>query len=456
MTAAAQTAALIIAPSISMDESDCLFWEVFLSVLSLFFLTFFSIFEAALHNLSPFELKLLKEERRSGGGEVLQLLARDNLQVIIPLSFGIQLSFVALAVFTVHVVLTMLRPWGLLWSLLVMVGIIFVFRQLVPRMLACRTPDRILLFLLPLFSLVFPFLRMCTTPVKCAMKWVGDGEPGPEEERPPRDEGDKEREIEALIAIGKEEEVLEKEEEELVKSVLEFGDTEVREVMTPRSEIVAIKESATVAEVVDLMARDRHSRIPVYRENLDQIVGVIYVRNLISRLKEVGWDSPIKDLLINPVFVAEGDRLAEVFKEIKLKRAWMVFVRNEYGGISGLITIEDVLEEIVGDISDEDQTDEAQIVPQGRNTFLVSGKVSLYDLGEALRVRLEDEDCQTIGGLLTKRLGRLPRKSEKVVMGSIALTVLSVDQRKVNRLFIERLREEGSAEPPSARGEEER
>lgn len=436
-----------------MDESDCLFWELFLSALSLFFLTFFSIFEAALHNLSPFELKLLKEEHRAGRGEVLQLLAVDNLQVIIPLSFGIQLSFVALAVFTVDAVLTILRPWGLLWALLIMVGIIFVFRQLIPRMLACRTPERILLFLLPLFSMVFPLLRLCATPVKCAMKWVGEGKPGTDEEKAPRDEGDKEREIEALIAIGKEEEVLEKEEEELVKSVLEFGDTEVREVMTPRSEIVAIREEATVAEVVDLMARERHSRIPVYRDNLDQIVGVIYVRNLISRLKEVGWDAPIRDLLINPVFVAEGDRLAEVFKEIKLKRAWMVFVKNEYGGVSGLITIEDLLEEIVGDLSDEDQTDEAQILPQGRNTFLVSGKVSLYDLGEALQVKLEDEDCQTIGGLITKRLGRLPRKSEKIVIGNIALTVLSVDQRKVNRLFIERLREQDSEEVESARGE---
>ncbi|MCX8012529.1 MAG: CBS domain-containing protein [Desulfobacterota bacterium] len=159
---------------------------------------------------------------------------------------------------------------------------------------------------------------------------------------------------------------------------------------------------------------------------------------MLARVGEKGGDSPINDLLIPPVFVFEDQLLSEVFKEIKKNHAWMVFVKNEYGGISGLITIEDLIEEIVGEISDEDQTENQEIVPQEDNSFLVSGSVSLYKLSEALGITFEDEDCQTIGGLITKLLGNLPKRNERIELDGISVVVLSADSRKVNRVLIRR------------------
>jgi len=210
-------------------------------------------------------------------------------------------------------------------------------------------------------------------------------------------------------------------------------------VMTPRSKIIAIQEEATLKEVKNLMVQEKHSRIPVYRENLDQILGVVYVRHLLTRLEEKKWDASIKNLLLSPVFVSEDKLLSELLKEIKKKRSSMVFVKNDYGGVSGLITIEDLLEEIVGEISDEDQTEEEEIIQQGSGVYIVSGGVSLDKLSDALDVKLEDHDCHSIGGLITKTIGRLPKKDEKIETQGLSVTVLNADSRKVNRLFVEKL-----------------
>ena len=420
-----------------MDESDFFFGEFFLTIFFLFFLLFFSTIASALHRLTPFDLKLLKEHHRSKN-TILNLLAENNLKVFIPLSFGIHTSLVFVFILTTHMVLQKINVFPLFWSLAILLSLSFLFCQLLPQLLVHHNPEKRLLLLLPLFSFLFPFIKILFFPLIFIIEVMTGGKiTASEEDRPEV----MDQKIQALIAIGKEEEVLEKEDGELVKSVLEFGDTKAREVMTPRSQIIAIPENATIQEAKDLMVREKHSRIPVYRNDLDQIIGVIYVRNLLTKLEEKGWDSPIKGLLIPPVFVSEENFLSEVFQEIKKKRSWMVFVKNDYGGISGLITIEDLLEEIVGEISDEDQTEVQEIFPQGKNTFLASGNASLYDLSESLGVRLEDEDCQTIGGLVTKMMGGLPKKNDRLEIAGLSITVLSADSRKVNRLFIEKLPE---------------
>ncbi|MCD6352741.1 MAG: HlyC/CorC family transporter, partial [Proteobacteria bacterium] len=311
----------------------------------------------------------------------------------------------------------------------------FIFRQLIPRLLTQVNPDKKLLFLLPVFSFFFPPLRFFAYPITLALQKVESAETTPEEEKS-RDVVNKE--IQTLIAIGKEEDVLEKEEGDMVKSVLEFGDAKAREVMTPRSKIIALQKNATLKEIQNLMVKKKHSRIPIYHENLDRIEGVIYVRHLLKKFEEGKGDDPINNLLLPPVFVSEEKSLSELLKEMQRRRSSMVFVKNEYGGVAGLITIEDLLEEIVGEISDEDQTEEEEIIPHGRNRFLVSGNANLDKLSEFIEVGLADEDCQTIGGLVTKRIGRLPEKGECLEISGISITILNADSRKVNRLLVER------------------
>lgn len=418
-----------------MDKIDYSSLEVVISIFFLFFLSFFALFEAVLHRLSSFDLKLLSDQHRDKKNIVIHLLAGNDLDVIIPLKFGIQLAFIIIAILTTHIVLINITYLPLLWAFGIMFVINLVFRQLIPHIVSHKNPDKKLLSLLPLFSFFFPALKILSYPISLAVQTVEDAKTTPATEK---SKEVVEKEIQALIDIGKEEEVFEKEEGELVRSVLEFGDTKAREVMTPRSQIVAVQENATIEEVRELMVQEKHSRIPVYRENLDQIVGLIYVRHLLTKCEEGKGDEPITDIMLPPVFVSEEKSLSELLNEIKRKRCGMVFVRNEYGGISGLITIEDLLEEIVGELSDEDQSEKEEIFPQGMNTFLVAGNVDLYTLSETLEIRLEDEDCQTIGGLVTKIMGRLPRKNEKIEISGLTITVLHADSRKVNRLLVEK------------------
>ena len=415
-----------------MDETDIFVLEFLFTLVFLFFLLFFSIIAATLHRLTPFDLKLLNEQQGEKSN-LFNLLAHNNLKVIIPLSFGSQTSLLFIFILTTHMIFQKIDSHPLIWSLGILFLVSLVFVQLIPWLLVHVNPDKKLLRLLPLLSIFFPVLKFFSYPIVASVERMPGSAQVDDDEPEVMD-----KKIEALIAIGKEEEVLEKEDSELVKSVIEFGDTKAREVMTPRSQIVALPQNATIKEVKDIMVSEKHSRIPVYQESLDQIVGVIYVRSLLTRLDKTGWDSVIDKLLIPPVFVTEEERISVVLKEMKAKRSWMVFVKNEYGGISGLITIQDLIEEIVGDIDDEDQSKQPDIIPQGKNLFLVSGKAGLYELGEALGVPLSDDDCQTIGGFITKTIGRLPKKNDRVEVSGLVITILNVDSRKVNRLSVEK------------------
>ena len=415
-----------------MDEADIFVLEFLLTLVLLFFLLFFSIIASTLHRLTPFDLKLLNEQHGKKSN-IFNLLAHNNLKVIIPITFGIQTSLLFIFILTTHMVMQKIDSHPLLWALGILLAVSLIFCQFIPRLLVHANPEKKLLRLLPLLSILFPVVKFFSYPIISGVERMRGSTKGDDDEPEVMD-----KKIQALIAIGKEEEVLEKEDSELVKSVIEFGDTKAREVMTPRSQIVALSQNATIKEAKDLMVSEKHSRIPVYQESLDQIVGVIYVRSLLIRLEKMGWDSLIHDLLIPPVFVTEEERISEVFKEMKAKRSWMVFVKNEYGGVSGLITIKDLLEEIVGDIDDEDQTKQSEIIPQGKNIFLVSGKAGLYELSEALGVTLADDDCQTIGGFITKTIGRLPKKNDRIEVSGLVITILNVDSRKINRLLVEK------------------
>ncbi|MBN2466850.1 MAG: HlyC/CorC family transporter [Deltaproteobacteria bacterium] len=419
-----------------MDDFDYCLLEVGFAFLFLVLLTFFSLFESAFHRLTRFDLKLLDQQQKNEKNIVLSMLAHNDLAVMIPLNFGIQLSFIVVAVVTTHLMVMRVAVFPIGWALGSVFLINLLFRQLVPRIFTQINPERKLLFLLPAFSFIFPLLRLCAYPITRTVQRVGALRTLPEEEK------SKEvvkREIQVLINIGEEENVLEKGEGDLVKSVLEFGDTRAREVMTPRSKIVAVSEGTSLREVQSAMIREKHSRIPVYRESLDQITGVVYVRHLLRKIEEGGDSGVVEDILLPPVFVPEARSLSELLQEMKRRRSTMVFVKNDYGGIAGLITIEDILEEIVGEISDEDQTEEEEdIVEKGEGQFMVSGNVSLDEVSEALDVSWDDEDCQTIGGLVAKMMGKLPRKGDCVELSGARVTVVSADRRKVNRLLVEK------------------
>ena len=259
-----------------------------------------------------------------------------------------------------------------------------------------------------------------------------------------RPDAEIEQEIEAFIDVGEREGVVEKDEGAILKSALEFGDKVVREVMTPRVEMVAIERAATLAALRDLVTREKHSRVPVYRDNLDHIEGIIHIKDLIPLLGQGKEDVSLESLARPAHFVPESKRVSELLRDMQKGRQQMAIVVDEYGGTAGLVTIEDLLEEIVGEIADEHEAED-HIVREREGVYLVSGLADLDRVEELYDTHLSNGQYDTVGGLIFSALGRIPVEGEALEVGGIRMEVLDADRRRVFRV---RLSPAGT--PPAA------
>jgi CBS domain containing-hemolysin-like protein len=210
----------------------------------------------------------------------------------------------------------------------------------------------------------------------------------------------------------------------------------VREVMTPRPDIVAITADASLSELRDLFREQQYSRIPVYRDNVDNILGILFVKDLVAL--PPGTEPPLTTLMRPAYFVPESKLGAELLKELQRKQAHMAIVADEYGGTAGLVTVEDLLEEIVGEIRDEYDVESETVVDEGHGTFVFSGKVSVDEVAERLDVRIEREGFETVGGYLLSHLGRMPYVGEVFEVDDLVAEVLEVDRRRITKVRLRR------------------
>jgi len=272
-----------------------------------------------------------------------------------------------------------------------------------------------------------PFARILTAVLNYFNRWEEVMEPDKEEET-------SDEEIQAFIDAGQEEGILEQDAGEMIQSIVQFGDKVAREVMTPRTHIVALDIASPVEKLVQLITSRRHARIPVFRDDLDNIEGVIHERDLL-RVWQRGEKLDSLRSLVNPVhFVPETKPVNDLLQEMKEKGEQIVLVVDEYGGISGLITMEDLVEEILGEIHDRD-SDGEKIVEEGTGVLIVPGSLELNSLNEALGAPfVEDTKCTTVAGAVVELFGRLPSSGEKIEHHGISVEVLDADRRRVHRL----------------------
>jgi putative hemolysin len=261
------------------------------------------------------------------------------------------------------------------------------------------------------------------------------------------DEEDIGDDIQALIDVGEAEGILEEEEGELIHSIIEFGDTRVSEVMTPRPDIVAIPESASIREARDIMIESKYSRLPIYREQIDNVEGLIYVRDLLQRLAEGKEDEPIAPLARPVYFVPETKPVAELLEEMQKAHVQLSIVIDEYGGVAGLVTVEDILEEIVGEIEDEDiGRDEEEIVESRDGAYEVLGSTEIGKIERLFGLEIEDDDFTTIAGLVINESGKVPRSGEHLTLRGLEVEVLEADDRRIGRLRLKRASQENGSE----------
>jgi CBS domain containing-hemolysin-like protein len=344
------------------------------------------------------------------------------------------------------------RP-GHLWenlatALLVVLSAVSIADQLIPFLLVARhdEPEVILERWMPVLRLVVFLVLPLTFPILISttisrLLESTDPEPEPPNAQEP---------LQELIEAGEQEGLLEKGEGELVQSVVEFGDKIVRDVMTPRTEMAALEINAPIEEFRKLVRERRYTRYPVYSGRLDNIEGIVGVRDLMELSPEEQTKVTLRSLLRPVPFVPETKRIKDLLKELQQSTTQMAIVIDEYGAVSGLVTIEDLLEEIVGEIRDEVEPHAQDIVKESANTYLVAGHTELSQVADQLQIPLEGRDYTTVAGLVMSHLGHVPSAGEKVEEDGWSLEVLEANQRTVLKVRMKILPQEASATPAHA------
>ncbi|NLV47633.1 MAG: HlyC/CorC family transporter [Clostridiaceae bacterium] len=251
-----------------------------------------------------------------------------------------------------------------------------------------------------------------------------------------------EEEIRMMIDVGREAGNIHEEEKEMINKIFEFNDKEVSEIMTHRTGIVSLDVEADYDEVLELAVHEKYTRIPVYEDNVDNIIGVLHIKDLLYHAAE-GFDGPfsLRQMIRPPVFVPESKNIDELFRDMQRDHTQMAIAIDEYGGTAGIVTIEDLLEEIVGNIQDEYDEEELEIERKDDQHWIVSGQADLDEVGTAINVEFPDDDFETLGGLVINLLGRIPEENElpEVSWEDIHFKVLAMDEKRIAKVEIQRI-----------------
>ncbi|NPV82120.1 MAG: HlyC/CorC family transporter [Candidatus Aminicenantes bacterium] len=414
-----------------MSQADFLLVGLILSFLLTFILSFLNVVFSAYSRIG---FSRILEENSPLKEEILEHY--DELKIAI--DYGRIAFLLAVVIYTV-LVFPGLAGWPF-WAFLLFLALYLLFFDYLPRLLLLALGEKNLRFFLPvLFPVKFILSPLLLLPRILLRR---------EEERQAawRTHETTEEEIETFIDEATEEGIIEKDQNELLRGVVEFGDQMVREIMTPRSRVVAVDIETTVGQLKEVFVREKYSRIPVYRERLDNIQGMVMAKDLLEFSDQEQAGRKI-DFLVRPVmFVPETMVVKRLLKEFKKVKQKLAIVVDEYGGVSGLVTMEDLLEEIVGEIQDEYDTEEPQIVAEKPDTYLVQGETEVEDLEELLGRELSDENLLTINGLLQQHLGRLPRPGEKLELAGVSFEILEVDDKSIRKVRVTRKQADNQTE----------
>ena len=298
-----------------------------------------------------------------------------------------------------------------------------------PALIIRRDPEQALTLLLPVFDAATRPLAPLTRPLVALVAGLRETEPG---ESAGVESGA------AAGAEGADEDAISDEEgRELLRSIIDFTDALVREVMTPRPDVVAIPVTSSLADLRGLFREEQYSRFPVYRDSLDNILGVVFVKDLVAL--PAGAEPPLTTLMRTARFVPESKRATELLKELQRTQSHMAIVVDEYGGTAGLVTVEDLLEEIVGEIRDEYDTEGESVIEEEDGAFLVQGKANVDDVAEHLGLSIVREGFETVGGLLLARLGRMPYVGETFETDALEVEVVEVERRRITKVRLRRV-----------------
>jgi len=360
----------------------------------------------------------------------VQALLKDSERSLSTLVV-VQTAAVAAATGAVVLLTRRVRPdWiGLLAGFLVLV-VASISMRVICRATAARSPDRWALNL----AWAVHALGSLLSPLIAGMRKLGAAVRGPTDKASEESIFLTEDGLRFLINLGEQEGSIEDEEKEMIASIVELGETLVREVMVPRIDVISLPVDTTISDALDVIIAAGYSRIPVFEETIDNIVGVLYAKDLLGCFRVGQQNAPIGTMLRSAYFVPESMIVDDLLHELQRRRVHMALVVDEYGGTAGLVTIEDLLEEIVGEIQDEYDTEEPLVKKVAEGEYILHARCNLDDASDVLGVNLPSDGGDTLGGFLYTQLGRVPEVGDEVLFGNVEMTVLSVEGRTVKQV----------------------
>lgn len=432
--------------------------ELVIAAVLLVLMLFLATVDAAFSYISDVGLRRISSDEDSDENRSSIEFLREILDNRQRFRFALSTTIQALLVTFIVLITVVISGWGggdtRRTLLAVAAGIVLtvLFRQVVPRLIVRNDTERKLLFLLPairpIYRLASVFVEPFADRTRTKLQQRLESTITPDDDAD-RDE-DSADDLQALMEVGEAEGIIEESEREMIETMVEFAETRVAEIMTPRTEIVAITLDATVREARDLIIEEKFSRLPVYSDSIDNIEGLIYVRDLMQAWAEGREDDPVSSMIRDAFFVPETKTADELLKDMQANHVQIAVVIDEYGGVAGIVTVEDIIEELVGEIEDEDTENEEVIeIREGRDGYWdVLGSTDIDKIERIFELELEDDDYTTIAGLVVTEAGHVPKVGEQLDVKGLSVEVLQADEKRITLLRLRKADDEavGDAE----------
>jgi len=399
---------------------------IFLLLLS----AFFSASETALMSLSKIRIRHMVEDGVKGA-KLIEKLTEDPNKLLGSILVGNNVVNIGASALATSVAMKTFGESGVGVATAIMTILILIFGEITPKSIAKQRSEGVALKVSSSVNIIVkilrPFVAIFTFISSTVLKLFG-GDLNKDQPFITQEE------LKTMVDVGEEEGVLEEEEKEMIFNVFEFGDIQVKDVMVQRVDIVALGLDSTYDDVIDIIKEEQFSRIPVYNDSIDDIIGIMYVKDLILLNNKDNFK--VQDCIREAYYTFEFKKVTELFKEMKKSRNHMAVVLDEYGGTVGIVTIEDLLEEIVGEIEDEYDELEEEIEVVKEDEYIVDGRIRLDDLSELIGVKMESEEFDSIGGFVIGQLGRIPEPKEEVSYENMRFVVEEIDKNRIKKVRI--------------------
>jgi len=424
--------------------------EIIIAVIILIALVFLATVDMAFSHLSDVALRRISSDEevsvKPNSAQFLREIVENRLRFRFALSSSIQVLLICFSVLLTVIISASPNDNArlLVLSLVIALGLTVILRQIVPRLLVENNTEKKLLFLLPAIRPIYAITSFFAEPLaerrrERRQKLEATVAPDASDDKDETNDDD----FQALMEVGEAEGIIEEEEREMIESMVEFADTRAAEIMTPRTEIVAVAVGTSIKDARDVIIEEKYSRLPVYRESIDNIEGIIYVRDLLAALATGRKEEPVETILRDVFFVPETIPASELLKRFQQNHVQLAIVIDEYGGVAGLVTVEDVIEEIVGEIEDEDTGPEEiiEIIEGVDGYFDVLGSTEIDNIERLFDIELEDEEYTTIAGLVVTEAGYVPKPHEKLSLRGLDIEVLQADEKRLHLLRLRKAEE---------------